>query len=746
MTLLDGEILWNLIWVLALCLLFYYIGEKKRSKVLALFPGRENAASRQFTSVSRPVRFWRMILFLGVIVLLFLAAARPAWGQRIMPYTSEGRDLLFVFDVSKSMLAEDVRPSRMEHAKYLVRQIVEKNPSDRYGLIAFAGDAFLECPLTIDRTSFLQTLQEFDTDTIPLGGTNVEKALSTALRAFEAAEGSSRGVILITDGDELTGDSSKVLSTLARMKIPLFVMGVGDPSQPSIVRLREKDGSVKTLKDKEGNVVRVPLNEKKLSALAAATGGIYVRSTTAYPGLERIESRIKALSKRMLDSGKQTRPIERGIYPLLGALILFFLWLFLSEKRLDGILKRARKKFPAEAGAKKKILAVLAPCLLCFSLFSGESAEKTLPPEKKEPVPEQQNSGKNSADAAPEEIYNNALHIHTQEKDLKKASGLYGEAVNSRDASATVRSRSAQNLGVIVHQGVQGTFAAGSKALKEQNLDSALQQIDKGLQQSRSAVEIYRSALRIAPEPGGIVRNLTLLQQEVHKAQDLKQKIRSLQKQHQLARENTRKAVESQKKNLSGEKGKQKDLEEQILQASDSIREMETQSRQLDQKNLQDRAKRASSEMEKVRAARKDSKEKEALAHLQKALSILEENSKKDQNKDQNKNQQNQKDQNKDQNKNQQNQKDQNKDQSDKNKDQGKDKDPQDPKDSPLPSAPSSPQQDPSSGQQEKDLPIDKEQAKGLLEEMAGEEKLLKDELKKRMKRNYGNRKVEKDW
>ena len=182
MTLLDGEILWNLIWVLALCLLFYYIGEKKRSKVLALFPGRENAVSRQFTSVSRPVRFWRMILFLGVIVLLFLAAARPAWGQRIMPYTSEGRDLLFVFDVSKSMLAEDVRPSRMEHAKYLVRQIVEKNPSDRYGLIAFAGDAFLECPLTIDRTSFLQTLQEFDTDTIPLGGTNVEKALSTALR------------------------------------------------------------------------------------------------------------------------------------------------------------------------------------------------------------------------------------------------------------------------------------------------------------------------------------------------------------------------------------------------------------------------------------------------------------------------------------------------------------------------------------------------------------------------------------
>ena len=390
MTLLNGEILWNLIWVLALCLLFYYAGAKKRAGILALFPGKERAASPQFVRVSLPVRFWRMILFLGVIVLLFLAASRPAWGQKIMPYAGEGRDLLFVFDVSRSMLAEDVRPSRMEHAKYLVRQLVQKNPSDRYGLIAFAGDAFLECPLTIDKTSFLQTLQEFNTETIPLGGTNVEKALNSALRAFQAAEGTSRGVILLTDGDELTGDSSKLLSTLSRMKIPVFVMGVGDPSQPSIVQIREKDGSVKTLKDKAGNVVRVSLNEKKLAAIAAATGGIYVRSTTTYPGLDRIDGRIKALTKKTLDSGKQTRPIERGIYPLLGAFILFCLWLFLSEKRLEGFLLR-KKNIPEPAGqrsadSKKGMILFFVFFALTLSAqeaspASGkEKKEKTAPP------------------------------------------------------------------------------------------------------------------------------------------------------------------------------------------------------------------------------------------------------------------------------------------------------------------------------------------------------------------------------
>ena len=118
-----------------------------------------------------------------VVLLLAVAAARPSWGKQVMQDTSTGRDLLVLFDVSKSMLSDDVKPSRMDHAKWLVREIVKKNPGDRFGLIAFAGESFLICPLTVDRTSFIQLVDDLDTDTIPVGGTNVQLALEEAVQA-----------------------------------------------------------------------------------------------------------------------------------------------------------------------------------------------------------------------------------------------------------------------------------------------------------------------------------------------------------------------------------------------------------------------------------------------------------------------------------------------------------------------------------------------------------------------------------
>ena len=230
MTLLEGEILWNLVWILPLVFFLFYWSCKRRSRLLKRFLGSRESDPCMENS-SAPLRFWRGILFAGVLILLVAAAARPAWGLRILPYSGQGRDLMVVFDVSKSMLSQDVRPSRLEHAKWLVRQLCTRNPGDRFGLIAFAGHAFLECPLTIDKTSFLQSVDELSADTIPVGGTNIQQALTEAIRGFRAAETPHRAVILITDGDELTGDSTKALNEIIQLKIPLFILGIGDPSQ-----------------------------------------------------------------------------------------------------------------------------------------------------------------------------------------------------------------------------------------------------------------------------------------------------------------------------------------------------------------------------------------------------------------------------------------------------------------------------------------------------------------------------------
>ena len=199
MTLLDGEILWHLFWILPLMTVLFYLGCRKRNALLRKFLGK-HAEDPAYVNSSKSLRLWRGMLFTGTVILLLAAAARPSWGVSILPYSGQGRDLMVVFDVSKSMLSQDVRPSRLEHAKWLIRQLCTRNPGDRFGLIAFAGHAFLECPLTIDKTSFLQSVDELSVDSIPVGGTNIQQALSEAIRGFRAAETPHRAVILITEG------------------------------------------------------------------------------------------------------------------------------------------------------------------------------------------------------------------------------------------------------------------------------------------------------------------------------------------------------------------------------------------------------------------------------------------------------------------------------------------------------------------------------------------------------------------
>ena len=400
MTLLEGETLWNLAWILPIIAILFYWSSRKRNRILRCFLGKR-ADDPECVNSSPGRRFWRGLIFAGILILLIAAAARPSWGVRILPYSGQGRDLMVVFDVSKSMLAQDVRPSRLEHAKWLVRQLCMRNPGDRFGLIAFAGNAFLECPLTIDQTSFLQSVDELSVDSIPVGGTNIQQALTEAIRGFQAAETPHRAVILITDGDELTGSGAKALVRIKELKIPLFILGIGDPAQPAIVQVPDGKGGIQTLKDQSGNVVSVPLNEKMLAGLARETGGIYVRSTTTHPGLDQIEARIKKLEKHGIDSGKQTRPIERPLYPLLGAFILFCLWLMLGE--------RSDRPFQRKSA---KLILLFGLAGLFFNV-SAQDAVNTV----KENAPTEQKKEIQTEKLSPEELYNLGLKAQTQEKD-----------------------------------------------------------------------------------------------------------------------------------------------------------------------------------------------------------------------------------------------------------------------------------------------------------------------------------------
>ncbi len=771
MTLLDGDLLWHLIWILPLIVLIFYWGSRKRKVLLKKFLG-EQADDPARVNASPVLRFWRAVLFAGTVILLLAAAARPSWGMRILPYSGQGRDLMVVFDVSKSMLSQDVRPSRLDHAKWLVRQLCTRNPGDRFGLIAFAGNAFLECPLTIDQTSFLQSVDELSVDTIPVGGTNIQQALTEAIRGFRAAETTHRAVILITDGDELTGKSTEALDRIIQLKIPLFILGIGDPSQPAIVQLRDEKGNVQTLKDAGGNVVSVPLNEKMLAGLASKTGGIYVRSTTTHPGLDLIEARIKQLEKHDIDSGKQTRPIERPLYPLLGAFILFCLWLLLGERR----------NFAARTAVRLLLICGLAG--LSFSM-SAQTVQ-TQPEEKAAPAAEKQKENQ-PANLSPEELFNLGLKAQTQEKDPAKAVQLYEQVIAAVNASPEVRAKAAQNLGVLNHQQARAMLQKTGQSLQAQQLDPALQQTDQALKQFALTEEIYKNALREGTEVAPVSRNQYQLIQDRKYAEELKKKIEELKKKQQEARKNTQQAMQQQKQqqnqqnqqkqqkqqkqqpqNQQNQQNQQKqqpqnqqkqqqnqqnrqnqqkqqpqnqqkqqqnqqnqpkqqpqNQQNQTEKARDSVRQLEQQAKELNQKKMEEQAKKAGEELDKARQAQKLNNNKDAEKHLEKALEHLGKEQPRQNQKKQDQKQGQDKDRKQDQ------------------KQQDKDRKGQPKPDKQLPKPGPGKVQN---AKPEPEKEIGKEQAEALLEVMAGDEKKLKDELKARMKRNYGTRPVEKDW
>lgn len=722
MRFLKPEILWHLLWILPAMLVLYFIAAHKTARTLRAFLGK-NAENPDYVLLSKGRRVFRFVLLCLAVLCLVVAAARPSWGVQIQELNGQGRDLLFVFDVSRSMLAKDVQPSRLAHAKWLVKELVKLNPGDRFGLIAFAGKGFLECPLTTDRTSFELTLDELSTDSIPLGGTNIQEALAAALQAFKAAETSHRAVILVTDGDELEGNSGKAVDEIVARKIPLFIAGIGDPSQPSIIQVPDGRGGVKTLTDANGNVVNSPLNEKQLGELAKRTGGIYVRSTAGDPGVAALEKRIRALAPHEYETVKTTKPIDRFGYPLAAAFVLLLLRFMVGERP-------ARRK--------------LAACMLFAFCLAVSGAEEAAP--------------------AAEESFNKGVEAH-EKNDLKTASESYETALRSGVDQAEIRGRATQNLGVIAHTKARSELAASLQAVQGQNLDEAQKQVENSLKTLNQAEGMYLDSMRESAERNQLAKNQSILLADRKRAEELKKKIEELKKMQQQAQQQTQQAKDQQKKenqkqdkqqdkqnqqgqqnqpqqdkqNQQGQQGKQEQnqqnqqkqnqqsAQQMTDQAKKSAEDLQKKAQEMGQQNLAKSAEQAKKELEKAQQEQKQGKGESAEEHLKKALDALggEQSGKDKQDKQQG--EQGRKD---GAGKDQKPEPQSGKDGKDGQKDDRKIEQPQ--------AQPA--EKKPEEGD------IDKNQAASVLEDMAKDEKDLRDAIKAFQKQRYKNAAPAKDW
>lgn len=274
------------LWLAPAVALLLVLLEKRRQARLAMLADA-SMLPRLLPGFRPERRRLRLLLWIGAFTLLLTAMARPQWGTEWREVRRRGLDILFLLDTSNSMLAEDMKPNRLQRAKWGIRDMLDRLHGDRVGLIPFAGGSFLLCPLTIDYGAFLMSLDDVHTGIIPRGGTAIEQALRLALRSFDETSNADRAILLITDGADHEGDPLSVVPELRAAGIKVFAIGVGTPDG-DLIPIRDEQGRMTFLKDRAGNVVRSGLREDVLVRLAEATGGDYARATPADFGVERI--------------------------------------------------------------------------------------------------------------------------------------------------------------------------------------------------------------------------------------------------------------------------------------------------------------------------------------------------------------------------------------------------------------------------------------------------------------------------
>src|SRR6516164_5519936 len=282
--------LWLAVWgpLLLLVLMQYSAWMRQRQLAQIAAPSFLSHLTRSHSRVRRSVK---NILLLVAVLGIGLALARPQWGEQTESSHLLGQDIIFLLDCSRSMLATDVTPSRLERAKLAILDFIQRQQHGRIGLVAFAGQAFLQCPLTYDYGAFQDSLKDVDAKTIPVPGTDIGRALDEGFRALDKNE-RQKLLILLTDGEDLEKGGIRTAEDLAKNGVVVFTLGIGTPAGSEIQILTEQ-GKPELVRDSKGEVVRSRLDEPTLRSIAQATHGAYYPLGAIGEGLAKVRLDIE---------------------------------------------------------------------------------------------------------------------------------------------------------------------------------------------------------------------------------------------------------------------------------------------------------------------------------------------------------------------------------------------------------------------------------------------------------------------
>jgi Ca-activated chloride channel family protein len=322
--------------IIPVLVVLFYLGRSKRKKAIAEF-GDTGLMEYLMPEASRSKPFWKFYIFVAALILMIFGLARPQFGSKLQEVKRKGIEIMIALDVSNSMNATDIQPSRLERAKQVVSKLVDRLGDDKIGMIVFAGDAYTQVPITTDYVSAKMFLSNLTTGIVPVQGTAIGKAIRLAASSFSPTSELQKVILIITDGENHEDDAVEASKIANEKGVLIYTIGMGLPEGAPIPEGGESSLNFK--KDKEGNTVISKLDEANLVKVATVGGGEYIRGNNAQAGINSLFEKVDKLSKKEYEAKIYAEYDDQFQYFFGFALILLIIEFLLIEKKSKLLMK-----------------------------------------------------------------------------------------------------------------------------------------------------------------------------------------------------------------------------------------------------------------------------------------------------------------------------------------------------------------------------------------------------------------------
>ena len=313
-----------LLYILPVLIALYWFASYRRAKKLKEF-ARSRMADVLYPKLSNKKRLVKFTLKFLAVTLIIFALANPQLGSKIEEVKQVGIDVYICLDVSLSMTAEDIKPNRLEKAKYEISQLIRKLHGDRIGLVVFAGNAYIQIPLTTDYSAANLLLNAVDVNSVPEPGTAIASAIRLAINSFKKDAKTQKAIVVITDGEDHEGDLKPVIQEAKDKGVLIYTIGLGSPAGVPIPLYNSAGQKIGYKKDRSGQVVLTKLDEATLKEIADESGGKYFRGTNTEDELQKIYNDLAHLKQTEFGSTRITDYEDRFYYPLILAILILII-------------------------------------------------------------------------------------------------------------------------------------------------------------------------------------------------------------------------------------------------------------------------------------------------------------------------------------------------------------------------------------------------------------------------------------